>query len=61
MLLAGTSYQWIFQAQTGNPSTLASVQMYGTASDTVGGPFSDLELANARFIVRDPNGVILAN
>ena len=60
-LLADTPYQWIFQAQTGNPSTQASVQFYGTKDNSAGGPFSDISLVNARFILNSSSGVIFAN
>jgi murein DD-endopeptidase MepM/ murein hydrolase activator NlpD len=61
VIQANQPYQWIFQAQTGNPSTQASVQFYGTASDTAGGPFSDPSLVNARFEINSSSGPVFAN
>jgi hypothetical protein len=61
VIQANNPYQWIFQAQTGNPSTQAGVQFYGTASNTAGGPFSDPSLGNARFIINGPSGPVFAN
>ncbi len=60
-LIAGDQYQWIFQTDTHNPSTDASVQFYGTTIDTAGGTFSDSSLANARFVLNSSSGVIFAN
>lgn len=54
-------YQWIFQTQTGNPSTGAGVQFYGNLIDNAGGLFSDPSLVNARFVVNGDSGVIFAN
>jgi hypothetical protein len=54
-------YQWIFTAETGNPSTSANVQFYGTTIDTAGGLFGNPSLVNARFIVNGDAGVLFAN
>jgi hypothetical protein len=54
-------YHWVFAAQTGNPSTGASVQFYGTAANTAGGLFSDPSLVNARFTVTGDSGVLFSN
>jgi hypothetical protein len=54
-------YQWIFHAQTGNESTNASVQFYGTMIDTAGGLFNNSSLVNARFIVNGGSGVLFSN
>jgi len=54
-------YHWVFNMSTGNPSTDASVQFYGTATDTVGGLFGDPSLVNARFTVTGDTGVLLSN
>lgn len=54
-------YHWVFAADTGNPSTGASVQFYGTAVNTAGGAFSDPSLVNARFVVTGGTGVLFSN
>lgn len=54
-------YQWVFTADTGNPSTGASVQFYGTATDSAGGLFGDPSLVNARFIVTGDTGIVFSN
>lgn len=54
-------YHWVFTAQTGNPSTNASVQFYGTETDTAGGAFGDPSLANAKFTVTGSTGVLFSN
>jgi|GEM_PF-1081045 hypothetical protein len=61
MLYPDHRYHWVFTAQTGNPSTGASVQFYGTAVDTAGGAFSDPSLANAKFTVTGDTGVLFSN
>ena len=61
VLYPSHQYQWIFSAQTGNPSTNASVQFYGTATDTAGGQFSDPSLVNAKFVVNGDSGVLFEN
>lgn len=60
-LVPGKQYQWIFEAQTGNPSTGAGVQFYGTATDTAHGLFNDPSLVNAKFTVNGDSGVLFAN
>jgi hypothetical protein len=60
-LVPGKQYQWIFEASTGNPSTGADVQFYGTATDTAGGGFNDSSLVNAKFVVNGDSGVLFAN
>jgi hypothetical protein len=54
-------YHWVFAAQTGNPSTGASVQFYGTAMDTAGGAFSNPTLVNAKFTVTGDTGILFSN
>lgn len=54
-------YHWVFTATTGNPSSPSSVQFYGTATDTAGGPFSDPSLVNAKFMVTGDAGVLFSN
>jgi hypothetical protein len=54
-------YQWVFTAATGNPSTGAGVQFYGTAINTAGGAFSDPSLVNAKFTVTGDSGVLFSN
>jgi hypothetical protein len=61
VLYPSHEYHWIFSAQTGNPSTSASVQFYGTAVDTAGGAFSDPSLVNAKFIVTGNSRVLFSN
>jgi hypothetical protein len=61
LLTPGTEYQWIFQSETGNPSTGASVQFYGTATDTARGSFSDPSLVNAKFVINGDSGVLFSN
>jgi len=54
-------YHWVFTFQTGSPILGASVQFYGTATDTAGGAFSDPSLANAKFTVTGDAGVMFSN
>jgi hypothetical protein len=54
-------YHWVFVATTGNPSTGASVQFYGTATNTAGGLFSNPSLVNARFTMIGDTGVLFSN
>jgi hypothetical protein len=54
-------YHWVFTAQTGNPSTGAGVQFYGTAMNAAGGLFSDPSLVNAKFTVTGDSGVLFSN
>lgn len=54
-------YHWVFIAQTGNLSTGAGEQFYGTATNTAGGAFSDPSLANAKFTVTGDTGVLFSN
>jgi hypothetical protein len=61
VLYPSHQYHWVFAAQTGNPSTGASVQFYGTAIDTAGGAFSDPSLANAKFTVTGDSGILFSN
>lgn len=61
LLAPGVQYQWIFQVSTGNPSTGASVQFYGSPTNTAGGLFNDPSLANAKFVVNGTDGVLFAN
>jgi hypothetical protein len=61
MLYPDHRYHWAFTAQTGNPSTGAWVQFYGTATDTAGGPFSDPSLVNAKFTVTGDAGTLFSN
>jgi len=61
MLYPSHRYHWVFAAQTGNPSTGASAQFYGTATDTAGGAFSDPSLANAKFTVMGNAGILFSN
>ncbi len=61
MLYPDHRYHWVFTATTGNPSTGASVQFYGTATDTAGGTFSNPALVNAKFAVRGDSGVLFSN
>jgi hypothetical protein len=61
VLYPSHQYHWVFAAQTGNPSTGASVQFYGTATDTAGGQFGDPSLVNARFVVTGDSGVLFSN
>jgi hypothetical protein len=60
-LEAGRQYQWIFQVPTGNPTTRAGVQFYGTQKDTAGGSFGDGSIVNARFIVNASSAILFAN
>ena len=60
-LIPGKQYQWIFQMPSGNPLTGASVQFYGTATDTAGGRFNDSSIANAKFVVSGDSGVLFSN
>lgn len=61
VLYPNHQYHWVFAAQTGNPSTGASVQFYGTATDTAGGTFNDPSLVNAKFVVTGDSGVLFSN
>jgi hypothetical protein len=61
VLYPGHQYEWVFTADTGNPSTGASVQFYGTAMDAADGLFSDPSLVNAKFIVTGDTGIIFSN
>jgi len=61
MLYPDHQYEWVFNAGTGNPSTGAGVQFYGTATDTAGGQFSDPSLVNAKFTVTGDSGVLFSN
>jgi hypothetical protein len=54
-------YHWVFNASTGNPSTGASVQFYGTAAQTADSPFSDPSLGSAKFTVTGDSGVLFSN
>ena len=55
------TYHWVFNASTGNPSTGASVQFYGTATQTADSPFSNPSLGSARFTVTGDTGVLFSN
>ncbi|MGD1003716.1 MAG: M23 family metallopeptidase [Minisyncoccia bacterium] len=55
------TYHWVFNASTGNPSTGASVQFYGTAAQTADSPFSDPSLGSARFTVTGDTGILFSN
>ena len=61
VLYPSHQYQWVFNASTGNPSTGASVQFYGTATNTAGGLFSNPSLVNARFTVTGDTGILFSN
>jgi hypothetical protein len=61
VLFPGHHYEWVFAANTGNPSTSAVVRFYGTATDTAGGAFSDPSLVNAKFTVNASSGVLFSN
>jgi hypothetical protein len=54
-------YHWVFNASTGNPSTGASTQFYGTAAQTADSPFSDPSLGSARFTVTGDTGILFSN
>jgi hypothetical protein len=55
-------YHWVLTATTGNPSTGAGVQIYGTATNTAGGLFGgDPSLVNAKFTVNGDSGVLFSN
>jgi hypothetical protein len=54
-------YHWVFTASTGNPSTGASTQFYGTAAQTADSPFSDPSLGSARFTVTGDAGILFSN
>jgi hypothetical protein len=54
-------YHWVFNVGTGNPSTSAGVQFYGTAINTAGGMFGDPSLVNAKFTVAGDSGVLFSN
>jgi hypothetical protein len=54
-------YHWVFTASTGNPSTGASTQFYGTAAQTADSPFSDPSLGSAKFTVAGDSGVLFSN
>jgi len=54
-------YHWVFSASTGNPSTGASTQFYGTAAQTAGSPFSDPSLGSAKFTVTGDSGTLFSN
>jgi murein DD-endopeptidase MepM/ murein hydrolase activator NlpD len=57
----GHRYHWIYTVSTGNPTSAAGVQFYGTAIDTAGGSFSDPSLANAKFVLTGDAGVLFGN
>ena len=61
VLYPSHQYHWVFNASTGNPSTGASVQFYGTATNTAGGLFSNPLLVNARFTVTGDTGILFSN
>jgi hypothetical protein len=54
-------YQWVFTASTGNPSTGASTQFYGTVAQTADSPFSDPSLGSAKFTVTGDSGIVFSN
>ena len=54
-------YHWVFNASTGNPSTGASTQFYGTAAQTADSPFSDPSIGSAKFTVTGDSGILFAN
>jgi hypothetical protein len=54
-------YHWVFTASTGNPSTGASTQFYGTVAQTADSPFSDPSLGSAKFTVMGDSGVLFSN
>jgi hypothetical protein len=61
VLVSNDLYRWTFQAQTGNPSTQAWVEFYGTAENIAGGFFSDPSFPNARFVINGSSAIIFAN
>jgi hypothetical protein len=61
VLYPSHQYHWVFAAQTGNSLAGASVQFYGTATDTAGGAFSDPSLVNAKFTVTGDAGILFSN
>jgi hypothetical protein len=61
VLLPSHSYHWLFKSDTGNPSTAAAVQFYGTNVNTAGGLFNNTPLVNAKFILTGDTGVLFSN
>jgi hypothetical protein len=61
ILYVGQQYEWVFQTQTGNPSTEADVQFFGKQAAVEGEMFSDPSLGSARFVLNGGKGVLLSN